>query len=63
MCTLHKTEMMLHSKIPVFLSYSIYRTSIKNIFPTMLSSRANTSLEMQECLVAAVHRELVANDG
>lgn len=62
MCTLHKIEMRLHSTFPVFLSYSICRTSIKSVSPTMLSTRANTSLGTQECLVALVHRELVAND-
>lgn len=59
--TLHKIEMRLHSIIAVFLRYPICRTSIKSIFPTMLSTRSKTSLETQECLAALVHMELVAN--
>lgn len=62
MCALHKIEKRLHSTIPVLLSYSICRTSIKSIFPTMLSTRANSSSETQKFLVALVHSELVAND-
>lgn len=52
LCILHETEMELHSSIPVCLNYSICRTSIKSIFPIILSITANTTLETQEFLVA-----------